>query len=124
MLVKTIANNIADTDEFHETYPSFLTNQEFASNFLGNVLGDNVTSDVMSASVRTATDLLNSGMTRGELAFELVFFLENVAYSLARSEIEDHPASDDLGTAALALIERIDAATGSARASANPNNLY
>jgi len=37
--VKQIAANIANTVEFKSIYPTFLTNQEFATKFVNNLVG-------------------------------------------------------------------------------------
>ena len=69
MTLEDIANHIAASDDFTTTYPTFLTNEEFATSFLENLMsGEEVSAALVSAAVGIVTGLLNDGMTRGAIA--------------------------------------------------------
>ena len=106
MSLEDLANHIAASDAFQATYPNFSTNDEFASAFLGNVLGDNVSATLMSAAADIVTGLLNDGMTRGALALAVVGALQDISAAGA-----DHPAYGDLGAAAMAFANKVEVAS-------------
>ena len=106
MSLEDLANHIAASDAFQATYPNFSTNDEFASAFLGNVLGGNVSATLMSAAVGIVTGLLNDGMTRGALALAVVGALHDISAAGA-----DHPAYGDLGAAAMAFANKVEVAS-------------
>ena len=106
MSLEDLANHIAASDAFQATYPNFSTNDEFASAFLGNVLGDNVSATLMSAAADIVTGLLNDGMTRGALALAVVGALHDISAAGA-----DHPAYGDLGAAAMAFANKVEVAS-------------
>ena len=106
MSVEDIANHIASSDHFTATYPTFLTNEEFAESFLGNLMGDE---DVPAATVAYAEDvvtgLLNDGMTRGALALAVVGAMYEIHEQGAA-----HAAYGDLGVVADGLFNKIEVA--------------
>ena len=104
MTLEELANHIASSDAFQDTY-GLLTNAEFAEDFLGNVLGDNVSAELMTAAEGIVTGLLNDGMTRGALALAVVSALHDIAMTGM-----DHPAYADLGMAAMAFHNQIQVA--------------
>ncbi len=106
MSLSDLANHIADSEGFQATYPAFLTNGEFAEDFLGNVLGDNVSDALMAAVAGTVEGLLNDGMSRGELALAVVGALHDIA-----DAGEDHAAYADLGMAAMAFANQVAVAS-------------
>ncbi len=106
MSLSDLANHIADSEGFQATYPAFLTNGEFAEDFLGNVLGDNVSDALMAAAAGTVEGLLNDGMSRGELALAVVGALHDIA-----DAGEDHAAYADLGMAAMAFANQVAVAS-------------
>ncbi len=107
MSLSDLANHIADSDGFKATYPALLTNGEFAERFLGNVLGDNVSSaELMTEAAGIVEGLLNDGMSRGELALAVVAALHDIA-----DAGEDHPAYADLGMAAMAFANQVAVAS-------------
>ncbi len=106
MSLSDLANHIADSDGFQATYPAFLTNGEFAEDFLGNVLGGNVSDALMAAVAGTVEGLLNDGMSRGELALAVVGALHDIA-----DAGEDHAAYADLGMAAMAFANQVAVAS-------------
>ncbi len=105
MTLEELANHIASSDAFQATYPNFSTSEEFAKDFLGNVLGDNVSAELMTAAEGIVTGLLNDGMTRGALALAVVGALHDIAMTGM-----DHPAYADLGMAAMAFANQIQVA--------------
>ena len=99
MSLEDVANHIAASDAFQTTYPTFLTNREFAESFLENLMGSE---DVPAALVTAAADivvgLLNDGMTRGALALAVVGALYDI-----HDQGEAHAAYADLGMVANGL---------------------
>ena len=103
MSLEDIANHIAASDAFQSAYPTFLTNEEFATDFLDNLMGsEEVPAALVSAAVSIVTGLLNDGMTRGALA---------IAVFTAMYEIHDqgeaHAAYADLGMVANGLFNKV-----------------
>ena len=105
MSPEDVANSIAGSDAFQDTYPAFLTSEEFAAAFLGNVLGDNVSDELMTAAEGIVVGLLNDGLSRGALALAVVGALHDIAMAG-----ESHDAYDDLGMAAMAFANQIEVA--------------
>ena len=104
--LQDIADHIAASDAFTTTYPTFLTNAEFAESFLANLMGsEEVPAALVTAAEGIVTGLLNDGMTRGALA---------IAVFTAMYEIHDqgeaHSAYADLGMVANGLFNKIDVA--------------
>lgn len=107
MSLADIANRIAASEAFRSGYPAFLTGAEFAESFIGKLLGgENVPSAVIAAATDIVTELLEGGMTRGEVALAAVNALLDID---ARGE--SHPAHEDLGDVARSLVNRIEVAT-------------
>ena len=103
MTLEDLANHIAASGAFQAMYPSYLTNQEFASAFLGNVLGsENVSAGLMSAAVEIVVGLLNDGMTRGALGLAVVHALLEI-----NAQGAAHPAHGDLGGVAAQLANKV-----------------
>ena len=103
MTLEELANHIAASDAFQATYPSYLTNQEFASAFLGSVLGsENVSAGLMYAAVEIVVGLLNDGMTRGALGLAVVHALLEI-----NAQGAAHPAHGDLGGVAAQLANKV-----------------
>ena len=105
MSLEDVANHIAASDAFLSTYPSFLTNEEFADAFLTNLGGGAISGVLLSAAVDIVVGLLNDGMSRGELALAAMQAMFEISEQGA-----DHPAYGDLGPAADALINRVSVA--------------
>ena len=105
MTLEELANHIASSDAFQATYPNFSTNAEFAAAFLSNVLGDNVSAELMTAAEGLVVGLLNDGLSRGALALAVVGALHEIAMAG-----ESHAAYSDLGMAAMAFANQIQVA--------------
>ena len=59
-------------------YPEFLPNAIFATNFVTNLIGDEVTATVLQEGIDIITGLLNGGSTRGEVVMVALTFLANL----------------------------------------------
>ena len=84
--VDALANHIAETEAFEAKYPFFLSSERFAKEFLGDLLGDNVSAEVMAGAEGIVAGMLNDGMTRGTLALFLVNALLDIAAEIAAGE--------------------------------------
>ena len=103
MSLDDIANHIAASDAFTTTYPTFLTNAEFAESFLANLMGsEEVPAALVTAAEGIVTGLLNDGMTRGALALAVFTAMYQI-----HDQGEDHAAYGDLGMVANGLFNKI-----------------
>ena len=103
MSLDDIANHIAASDAFTTTYPTFLTNAEFAASFLANLMGsEEVPAALVTAAEGIVTGLLNDGMTRGALALAVFTAMYQI-----HDQGEDHAAYGDLGMVANGLFNKI-----------------
>lgn len=95
-----LANTLARTSEFTGSfsYPTTLTNNEFAETFVTRVVGGTVTSATHSAAVSTIAAMLNTGQSRGE-----VMLWASDALSAATQNVE-------WATAALQFNNRVEVA--------------
>lgn len=98
--VAELANDLAATDEFASLYPVWLTDSEFATNFVTNILDGNTDSDALQEGIDFVEALLNGGATRGEAVNTAVEALSGVDVSDAT-----------WGQAAQGLINKVDVAT-------------
>ncbi len=106
MTEEDIANHIAASDAFTSTYPTFLTNEEFATSFLENLMGsEEVPAALVTAAVGIVTGLLNDGMTRGALSLAVIGAMYDI-----HSQGEAHAAYGDLGAVANGLFNKIEVA--------------
>ena len=106
MSLEDIANEIAGSDAFTTAYPTFLTNEEFATDFLNNLMGsEDVPAALVSAAVSIVTGLLNDGMTRGALALAVFAAMYEI-----HDQGEAHAAYADLGMVANGLFNKIEVA--------------
>ena len=95
-----LAEDLAATNEFKSLYPVWLTNDEFATNFVKNLLADNVSAATMQEGVDFVKVALAGGATRGE------------AVNTAVSALAAVPTSDaKWGQAAQQLVNKTDVAT-------------
>ncbi len=98
--LESLANDLAATDEFASLYPVWLTNDEFATNFVTNILDGNTSAAALAEGIATVTGMLNGGATRGEAANQAVALLNAV------------PVTDTIwGQAAQGLANKVDVAT-------------
>ncbi len=97
-----LANHIAASDAFTSMYPFFITNAEFARDFLTAALGEAPAAEVLAL----ATGLLNDGMGRGEMGLLAVRQLFEI-----RMQGESHPAYGDFGALAMMFANKVEVAT-------------
>ena len=103
MSLEELANYIAESDAFLATYPTFLTNEEFATDFLNNLMGgEDVPAALVTLAVGLVTGLLNDGMTRGALAVAVFQAMYDI-----HDQGMDHPAYGDLGMVANGLFNKV-----------------
>lgn len=67
-----IAANLAGTAEFRSIYPTFLTNEEFANNFVDNMVGTLVSEDEKDIIKDYLTGELNAGASRVDVVLSAV----------------------------------------------------
>lgn len=70
--VKQIAANVANTNEFKSIYPTFLTNDEFATRFVNNLVGSEVAAADKAAAVTILVGQLNAGATRANVMVDAI----------------------------------------------------
>ncbi|MCI5106610.1 MAG: hypothetical protein MRY76_07860 [Pseudomonadales bacterium] len=97
--LRDLTITLANSTVFKAAYPNFLTNEEFATNFLTSILGSNVSQEVMDEAVAIAVTELNGGMSRGDLVWLVIDFMDTIA--------EDDA---NLGTAATAFNNKVEVA--------------
>ncbi len=97
-----LANHIAASSAFTSMYPFFITNAEFATEFLTAALGEAPSAEVLAL----ATGLLNGGMGRGEMGLLAVRQLFEI-----RMQGESHPAYGDFGALAMTFANKVQVAT-------------
>ncbi len=97
-----VANHIAASSAFTSMYPFFITNAEFATEFLTAALGEAPSAEVLAL----ATGLLNGGMGRGEMGLLAVQQLFEI-----RMQGESHPAYGDFGAIAMMFANKVQVAT-------------
>ncbi len=97
-----LANHIAASSAFTSMYPFFITNREFATEFLTAALGEAPSAEVLAL----ATDLLDGGMGRGEMGLLAVRQLFEI-----RMQGESHPAYGDFGAIAMMFANKVEVAT-------------
>ena len=117
MSAEDLANHIAESDAFVARYPIFQTSEDFAKEFLGDVL-HGVSEGTMNEAAALVTSMLNDGMGRGSLVLAVVDFLHDVAMKGM-----DHDGYGEFGMSAMAMANKVEVAshyTITARM-ANPN---
>ena len=97
-----LANHIASSSAFTSMYPFFITNAEFARDFLTAALGEAPSAEVLAL----ATGLLDGGMGRGEMGLLAVRQLFEI-----RMQGESHPAYGDFGALAMMFANKVEVAT-------------
>ena len=105
MSVDDLANHIAESEAFQARYPTFSTNEEFAKDFLGDVL-HGVPENIMTAAVDLVTLQLNDGVSRGSLVLAVVDALHDIA-----EKGMAHPAYGDLGMSAMTMANKVSVAS-------------
>lgn len=99
--IKQIAANVANTVEFKSIYPTFLTNAEFATQLLNNLVGSLVPAADKANAVVEITAMLNAtGATRSSVLVDVITALNAVPST--------HPV---FGNAAAAFDNKVAVAT-------------
>jgi hypothetical protein len=77
--VKGLIKDLTGTNAFKSIYPTFLTNEEFATNFLNNLLGTTVTDTAAKTWAKNwMKGLLDAGKSRGDVIFEALDALKAI----------------------------------------------
>lgn len=71
MTTKQIVNVFTTKEQFTSKYPSFLTNQTFATNLINNVVGTSATDAAKAEAVADVVAAINGGMTRGDVIYQI-----------------------------------------------------
>ena len=100
MSIEDLANHIEDSDDFQSKYPAFMTDGEFAEEFLGDLMGGYVSDAVMTEVVDVVGGLL-ADHSRGEVALVVVRAM------LAIAADKSHGLYADLGMAATAFHNKV-----------------
>lgn len=77
--VTAIANALGNSATFKSVYPTFLTNEEFATKMVNNIVGNLVSDSEKQWAVETLTAELNAGYSRAEVLLTAVYALREVA---------------------------------------------
>lgn len=94
-----LSNALTQTTVFQGLYPLHLTNGEFATQFINNIL-EEASSTVRAEVATLATGLLNGGTSRGDLILQALTYLSTVSST-----------DTVLGSSAAALANKVDVAT-------------
>ena len=71
MTTKQIVNVFTTKEQFTSKYPNFLTTEVFATNLINNVVGASATAEAKTAATADVVAAINSGMTRGDVIFQI-----------------------------------------------------
>jgi len=70
--LKQIAANLANTNEFKGIFPTFLTNAEYATKVVNQLVGSEVVQAEKDAAVTTLTAMLNAGAARSSVFVDAI----------------------------------------------------
>ena len=70
--IKQIAANLANTTEFTGIFPTFLTNEEFATKVVNQLVGSEVVQAEKDAAVTTLVGMLNGGASRTDVFVDAI----------------------------------------------------
>lgn len=104
--LRDIALAIPTLDQFKETYPTFLSNDQFASRLVNNLVGTSASDAAKAQAVLDATSSLNAGASRGELILALSNVIAKISPTdpnwggLAR-QVDNQLAASDYYTSVL-----------------------
>lgn len=76
--LKQIAANVANTTEFTSIFPTFLTNEEFATKVVNQLVGTEVVAAEKAAAVVTLTTMLNGGASRTDVFVDAIAALDAI----------------------------------------------
>ena len=103
--LEELAERIAASDAFRETYPAFQTDAEFADAFLDNVFGGEVSPALHVAAVEIVVGFIDGGMTRAQVGLAVVRALFDIGEQGA-----DHPAYTDFSGAIGRFLNQVEVA--------------
>ncbi len=127
--VLDIAVDLSTHREVTAIYPTFLTNEEFSTNYLTALIGAEVSAETLQEAIGIGTGLLNGGMSRGALMYEAITTLAgidetNEAYGAAaarlnnRTEVAaDYSVANVLSADTLEELQAVVASVDSTQAS-------
>lgn len=98
--IDEIAVALAANPLLETIYASTLSNEDFATAFVGDILGDEVTAENLQVGIDVITGLLNDGASRGEVVQIATTFLANTS-------VDDV----NFGAAAQAFANKVEVAT-------------
>lgn len=95
--LKQIAANVANTTEFTSIFPTFLTNEEFATKVVNQLVGTEVVAAEKAAAVVTLTAMLNGGASRTDVFVDAIAALDaipatNTAWASAAAAFDNKVA--------------------------------
>jgi len=79
--IKQIAANLANTTEFKNIFPTFLTNAEFATKVVDQLVGTEVVAAEKAAAVTTLTAMLNAGASRSSVFVDAIDAVDAITSS-------------------------------------------
>ena len=127
--LKQIAANLANTNEFKSIFPTFLTNAEFATKVVNQLVGSEVVQAEKDAAITTLTSLLNGGQSRSSVFVDAISAVNavtstNTAWANAGAAFDNKVAvavyysvDKQLSGTTLAGLQNVIATTTSAAAS-------
>ena len=71
LTTKQIVNIYTTKEAFTARYPNFLSNGDFATSLVNNVVGNSANAAAKTEAVADITAALNSGFTRGDIIFQV-----------------------------------------------------
>lgn len=79
--IKQIAANLAKTAEFTNIFPTFLTNAEYATKVVDQLVGTEVVAAEKAAAVTTLTAMLNAGASRSSVFVDAIDAIDAITSS-------------------------------------------
>lgn len=74
---KQVVNAFVSKSQFTNAYPTFLTNEAFASNLVDNVVGTSASAAAITQAKADVVTALNGGLTRGDVIYTIFNNLAN-----------------------------------------------
>ena len=84
--LKQIAANLAKTNEFKGIFPTFLTNAEFATKVVNQLVGTEVVQAEKDAAVTELTAMLNGGASRSSVFVDAIAGVTSVASTVTTAK--------------------------------------
>jgi len=127
--LKQIAASLANTNEFKGIFPTFLTNGEYATKLVNQLVGSEVVQAEKDAAVTTITSMLNAGQSRSSVFVDAIAAVNaitstNTAWANAGAAFDNKVAvavyysvDKQQSGASLSALQNVIANVGSAAAS-------